>query len=204
MFQVSCLVSQYSLLIFFLVVSPQVNSLGNVLISTLPFQSHNITSSSPLTSTYASSTIFSLFPPSMVLRSIALSLLWLIIVILFCLTNKSLHKLQVLQNPAAWIITCTCSPAASLAARRLTRIIVSDLCNNLAPAYMSDLLHTAAPLGLHSAVTSCSLCPSHHYGNRAFSCSAHRNSLPPDIRNAGSLPLFKSKPQIHLFNWLAL
>lgn len=118
--------------------------------------------------------------------------------ILFCL-NKSLHKLQVLQNPAAWIITCTCSPAASLAARRLTRIIVSDLYNNLAPAYMSDLLHTAAPLGLHSAVTSCSLCPSHHYGNRAFSCSAHRNSLPPDIRNAGSLPLFKSKPQIHLF-----
>lgn len=107
MFQVSCLASQYRLLIFFLVVSPQVNSLGNVFTSTLPFQSHIITSSRPLTSTYATSTIFSLFPPSMVLWSIALSLLWLIIVILFCLPNKSLHKLQVLQNPAAWIITRT-------------------------------------------------------------------------------------------------
>ncbi|KAK0151427.1 hypothetical protein N1851_007280 [Merluccius polli] len=77
--------------------------------------------------------------------------------------------------------------------------------HNLAPSYLSDLLHVATPsrtlrssASIHLTVPSARL---NTMGSRAFSRSAPRlwNSLPPQLRNMDSLHLFKSTLKTHLF-----
>ncbi|KAJ0023088.1 hypothetical protein NQD34_002987 [Periophthalmus magnuspinnatus] len=77
--------------------------------------------------------------------------------------------------------------------------------HNLAPPYLSDLIHISTPArslrsssSLHLTVPPARLVT---MGSRAFSCSAPLlwNSLPHDLRNTHSLPHFKSKLKTHLF-----
>lgn len=77
--------------------------------------------------------------------------------------------------------------------------------HKLAPLYLSDLLHIAisrSPLR-SSPYLNLTVPPVHlrTMGGRAFSHSVPHlcNSLPPNIRNTNSLPVFKSNLKIHLF-----
>ncbi|XP_059210508.1 butyrophilin-like protein 10 [Centropristis striata] len=85
-----------------------------------------------------------------------------------------------------------------------THITVAAI-HNLAPPYLSDLLHTATSTrslrsssSIHLTVPPARLTT---MGSRAFSRSAPKlwNSLPPDIRNIDSFPQFKSSLKTHLF-----
>lgn len=77
--------------------------------------------------------------------------------------------------------------------------------HNLAPSYLSCLLHNAKPVltfrsssSIHFTVPSACLVT---MGSRAFSHSAPQlwNLFPPDLCNTNSLLHFKSKPKTQLF-----
>ncbi|KAF7648703.1 hypothetical protein LDENG_00152100, partial [Lucifuga dentata] len=98
------------------------------------------------------------------------------------LPNKLLHRLQIIQNSAARIITPT-----------LIQLHRLPALHNLVPPYFSELL----PLHL----LQLSYSQFHLSASVPCSCSAPRlwNSLPQHIRQLDSITQFKSQIKTHLF-----
>ncbi|KAF7641542.1 hypothetical protein LDENG_00278210 [Lucifuga dentata] len=133
------------------------------------------------------------------------------------LPNKLLH-LQIIQNSAARIITCSKSsdhithtliqlhwlPVKQRINYKIL-LLTSKALHNLAPPYLSELLHPYTPSrSLRSSSAVLLSDPPFRLstmGVRAFSCSAPRlwNSLPLHIHQLDSIMQFKSQIKTHLF-----
>uniref|UniRef100_A0A8C6M1A3 Reverse transcriptase domain-containing protein n=1 Tax=Nothobranchius furzeri TaxID=105023 RepID=A0A8C6M1A3_NOTFU len=131
---------------------------------------------------------------------------------------KSLNKLQLVQNSAARIITKTSTfdhitPVLQqlhwlpVKYRIDYKILLHAFkaIHNLAPPYLSNLLHIVTPTRSLRSSSSPSLSVPHTclctMGARAFSHSAPKlwNTLLPDLRNVNSFSNLKSKLKTHTF-----
>ena len=134
------------------------------------------------------------------------------------LPNYLLYRLQKVQNTAVRIITlCDKQDHITPHLKRLhwlpvplridfkLLLITYKIVNGLAPSYLSELL---TPRNIPRELRSSSTCNfkiprarTTSYGDRAFSIAAPQlwNELPPEIRDASTLSLFKSKLKTHLF-----
>ena len=138
--------------------------------------------------------------------------------LLYGLPKYLIQRLQAVQNCAARLVSCKPRYArATPILRELhwlpveSRIIFKFLLlvykslNNLAPAYINSLLKNYKPSrNLRSVDQGLLTVPKSNqrtYGDRAFSVAAPKlwNSLPLDIRNSGSITLFKCKLKTFLF-----
>ena len=131
----------------------------------------------------------------------------------------SIRSLQLVQNAAARMLTRTRKsshitpvlrslhwlPVEHRVDFKLLLLTFKSL-NGLAPPYLSDLLTPYCPSrALRSANAGYLIIPRINKktsGGRAFSYRAPLlwNSLPPDVRSAGTLSLFKSRLKTHLFS----
>ncbi len=132
--------------------------------------------------------------------------------------KTQLHRLQLVQNSATRLLTCTKKRAhitAVLASLHWLPIryridfkillTVYKSLHHLAPPYLSDLLHPLIPLrALRSADQRLLIVPRSRLktrGDRAFSITAPRLwTPPPHIRAAESLGIFKSQLKTYLFS----
>ena len=138
--------------------------------------------------------------------------------LLYGLPKYLIQRLQAVQNCAARLVACKPRYArATPILRELhwlpveSRIIFKILLlvykslNNLAPAYINSLLKNYKPSrNLRSVDQGLLTIPRSNqrtYGDRAFSVAAPKlwNALPLDIRNSGSITLFKCKLKTFLF-----
>ena len=138
--------------------------------------------------------------------------------LLYGLPKYLIQRLQAVQNCAARLVSCKPRYArATPILRELhwlpveSRIIFKILLlvykslNNLAPAYINSLLKNYKPSrNLRSVDQGLLAVPKSNqrtYGDRAFSVAAPKlwNPLPLDIRNSGSIALFKCKLKTFLF-----
>ncbi|XP_048870189.1 uncharacterized protein LOC125742326 [Brienomyrus brachyistius] len=133
--------------------------------------------------------------------------------------SGSLHKLQMVQNAAARVLTNTKKfdhitpvlsslhwlPVKSRIDYKILLLTYKAL-NGLTPEYLSELLTTYNPPRLlRSQAMGYLLVPRVERataGCRAFSYKARQlwNGLPPDVRVSGSLSIFKSRLKTHLFS----
>ncbi len=134
------------------------------------------------------------------------------------LPRKSLKKLQVIQNAAARILTNTKKrdhihpqlaslhwlPVSFRMDFKILFFIFKAL-NNLAPSYICDCLSSYAPTRTLRSSTACLLAVpkvSHKKNGEAAFCFYGPklwNTLPPDLRMAESLAIFKKKLKTYLF-----
>ncbi|XP_064197248.1 uncharacterized protein LOC135257969 [Anguilla rostrata] len=138
--------------------------------------------------------------------------------ILHAITTKVLNKLQYIQNTAARLLTSTrsrdhISPVLQdlhwlpVKQRIEFKILLTTYkaLNNLAPPYLSDLLHHHVPSrSLRASNANLLQTPRtkrRTWGDRAFSVAAPSlwNTLPNHIKDAPNLPSFKTALKTHLF-----
>ena len=134
------------------------------------------------------------------------------------LPNKSIQKLQYIQNSAARLLTHTTtrqhiSPVLfdlhwlPIQARIdfKTLILTYKAIHGTAPAYLCSLVTAYTPARSLRSSRSCILQQPRYklksMGGRAFSVSAPRlwNALPPEIRDSPRLDSFKNSLKTHLF-----
>ena len=143
--------------------------------------------------------------------------------LLYGLPQNLITKLQRVQNSAVRLVIPVKRGESVSAVRRdeLHWLSISDrivfkillitykALNNMAPAYISELLTVYTPhRTLRSSSQSLLAPPSHrdvstiNYGRRSFSVAAPVlwNSIPLAIRNANSLAVFKRSLKTYLFN----
>ncbi len=124
--------------------------------------------------------------------------------------EKQFHRLQLIQNSAARIVTNSRTFDHILYLQFLfscknVLFLTYKALHNLAPHYLSDLLHLYTPLrSLRSSSADLLSVPKFKmssFGGRAFSCVAPKlwNSLPLNIRQLDSISHFKVKIKTHLF-----
>ncbi|CAL9690879.1 unnamed protein product [Knipowitschia caucasica] len=139
--------------------------------------------------------------------------------LLFGLPSTHLQKLQYIQNSAARLLTHTRSrdhitpvlkqlhwlPVPYRIQYKVLLLTYKSL-HNLAPSYLTDLLHHHCPSRRLRSTDSNLLTPlrtKHRtLGDRAFAAAAPTlwNSLPQPVRNSDSLQNFKSLLKTHLFH----
>ena len=143
--------------------------------------------------------------------------------LLYGLPKNQLAKLQRIQNSAVRLVALVKAGESITAVRRddLHWLSISDritfkiliitykVLNNLAPAYLSDLLTQYSPKRVLRSASQSLLAPpttrevsTINYGRRAFSVAAPElwNSIPLAIKNADSLAKFKRLLKTYLFN----
>ncbi|XP_072556731.1 uncharacterized protein [Paramormyrops kingsleyae] len=139
--------------------------------------------------------------------------------ILYGSPSKTLNRLQYIQNSAARLLTQTRSrehitpvlqklhwlPVPQRIHFKILLITFKAL-HNLAPSYLTDLLHHHTPSrSLRSSSSNLLSLPCRTklrtWGDRAFSIAAPTlwNSLPKSLRDCSDLPTFKKELKTHLF-----
>ena len=138
--------------------------------------------------------------------------------LLFGLPEMLLHKLQMIQNSAARLVTGTHGrdhitpvlfklhwlPVRYRIEFKLL-VLMYQAVHHLGPAYLTSLVTPYAPTrSLRSAAHRSLTIPRYNlqrYGRRAFSVAGPSlwNNLPLTIREAGTLTTFKSMLKTHLF-----
>ncbi len=135
-----------------------------------------------------------------------------------CLNKSSLHRLQLIQNAAARLLTCSRKSChITLILRSLhwlpiayrfkfkVLVITFNALHGSAPSYISDLLQPySTNRSLRSSTQGLLVIPRTRLktkGDRAFQAVAPRlwNALPSDLRASPTLHIFKAKLKTHLF-----